>query len=86
MATPYLNADFMNADSQGRVRLNTVGTIESLNRLGLRLVDGLTVVLHDDELEADGVATYSADENIWVATIDWDAIRQVTHPATVRDR
>jgi len=82
--TPHLTADFMNADSLGRVRLNTVGTIEDLARSGLHLAEGLAVVLHDDELEADGVVTYSVDEKLWVATIDWDAIRQVTNPAVVR--
>lgn len=81
--TPHLTADFMNADSLGRVRLNTVGTIEALGRSGLRLVEGLAVVLHDDELEADGVATYSVEENLWVATIDWNAFRPVADTSRV---
>lgn len=85
MATPQLQADFMNADARGRVRLNTVGTIESLARLGLRLTDGLGVVLHDDQLEADGVVAYSTEENVWVAAIDWDAIRRAPDAAAVRD-
>ena len=68
-------ADFHNADTRGRVRLNTVGSIESLAEAGVRLVDGLGIVLHDDELEADGIVAYSTEENLWVATIDWNAIR-----------
>jgi hypothetical protein len=72
-----LSANFHNADPQGRVRLNCVGTIEDVGRLGLRLVDGLRVTIHDEELEADGEVIYSADEGIWVARIDWDAIRHV---------
>jgi hypothetical protein len=73
-----ITADFNNADTQGRVRLNCIGTIEDLGRLGLQLVDGLRVTIHDEELEADGEVLYSSDEGIWVAKIDWDAIRQVT--------
>lgn len=82
MAAPSISADFMNADPQGRVRLNTVGTIEDVSRLGLKLADGLRVVVHDDELEADGEVVYSDIEHIWVARIDWNAFRPLTEPAT----
>jgi len=76
MSQPHsIFADFNNADRLGRVRLNTVGSIEDLGRLGLHLVDGLRVTIHDDELEADGEVLYSSDESIWVAKIDWNAIR-----------
>jgi hypothetical protein len=43
-----------------------------------RLADGLRVTVRDDELEADSVVSYSADEGVRVAKIDWDAIRHVT--------
>lgn len=75
MATPSIYADFQNADPQGRVRLTVIGTIEDLARSGLRLIDGLRVTVYDEELEADGVVCRSADEHIWVARIDWDAVR-----------
>jgi hypothetical protein len=78
MATPTIFADFMNADAQGRVRLNGIGTIEDLSRLGVRLVDGLRIVVTDQELEADGEVVYSTDEHDWVAKIDWNAIRRLT--------
>lgn len=74
---PIISADFHNADKQGRVRLNTVGSIEDLGRLGIQLVDGLRVTIHDEELEADGEVLYSSDEGIWVAKIDWVAVRHV---------
>ncbi|HXD86295.1 MAG TPA: hypothetical protein VN641_07365 [Urbifossiella sp.] len=76
MAIPALYADFNNADPQGRLRLNCVGTFEDLERLHLELRDRLQVRVHDEELEADGEVSFSADEHIWVARIDWDAIRQ----------
>ena len=77
-------ADFMNADPLGRVRLNTIGTIEDLSRLGLRLADGVRLTVHDDELEADGVVRYSADEHLWVAEIDWNAIRPLAAVVSAR--
>ncbi len=84
MTTSLIWADFHNADTRGRVRLNTVGSINSLAESGLRLVDGLCIVLHDDELEADGTVAYSTEEQLWVATIDWNAIRQATPAAQLQ--
>lgn len=78
MAIPSIFADFQNADPQGRVRLSCVGTVEDLARLGVRLESGLRVILHDEELEADGEVMYSLDEHIWVAKIDWNAIRNIS--------
>ena len=75
MISPNVYADFMNADPQGRVRLNGVGTLNDLGDAGLRLVDGLRILVHDEELEADGVVSYSDQEKLWVAAIDWNAIR-----------
>ena len=31
-----------------------------------------------DGLEVDGVVQYSEEERLWVAVIDWDAIREDT--------
>lgn len=76
MATQTIYADFNNADPVGRLRLNCVGTVRDLGRLGVRLQDGLRLRVHDEELEADGEVSYSSDEQIWVAKIDWNAIRQ----------
>lgn len=81
MAIPSIYADFMNADQQGRVRLNCVGTIEDLGSSGLRLTNGLQVLVHDEELEADGEVVFSQDEHIWVAKIDWNAIRHISRTA-----
>jgi len=74
---PTLFADFMNADPRGRVRLNCVGTVADLGTQGVELADGLPMTLTDGELEADGAATFSTEENVWVAVIDWTAVRLV---------
>ncbi len=69
-------ADFHNADTQGRLRLNCIGTIEDLTRQQISLQNGQLLTLYSEELEVDGVVQYSAAENVWVAAIDWDAIRE----------
>lgn len=74
---PRVFADLHNADKQGRVRLNCVGTAQDLARLGVRLQEDLDLTIYSEELEADGRVTYSAEEQLWVAEIDWDAIRTV---------
>ncbi|MEG4252404.1 hypothetical protein QUA70_21635 [Microcoleus sp. LAD1_D5] len=77
MKYPRIFADFHNADEQGRLRLNCVGTIEDLSRQNIKLEDGQLLALYDEELEVDGVVQYSEEESLWVAVIDWKQIRQV---------
>ena len=94
MDTPRIFADFHNADTNGRVRLNCVGTIEDLARQRITLRDGLVVTLYSDDLDAsgqpdelrvEGVVSFSEPEHCWVAAIDWSAIRHASdeHPAAV---
>jgi hypothetical protein len=78
MTKPVVFADFNNADSGGRLRLNCVGTIQDLTRLGLCLQEGLELTLHDEEVQAEGEVHFSDAERIWVATIDWESIRQAS--------
>ena len=77
MKYPRIFADFHNADEQGRLRLNCVGTIEDLSRQNIKLEEGKFLALYDEELEVDGVVQYSEEESLWVAVIDWKQIRQV---------
>ncbi len=69
--------DFHNADEQGRLRLNCIGTIEDLARQQTDLENGQRLTLYSEDLEVDGVVQFSEDEKVWVATIDWNQIRQV---------
>lgn len=75
MERPRIYADFHNADAQGRLRLNCVGTIEDLARQQITLQDGQPLTLCSEGLEVEGEVRYSPDEELWVAAIDWDAIR-----------
>ena len=75
MERPRIYADFHNADAQGRLSLNCVGTIEDLARQQIALQDGQPLTLCSEGLEVEGEVRYSPDEELWVAAIEWDAIR-----------
>ena len=84
MVMPKIYADFHNADSQGRLRLNCVGTTEDLARQQVELRKGLLLTLYADDLDdngefdellVDGVVSFSDEEHCWVAAIDWATIR-----------
>ena len=77
MNKPRVYADFHNADPQGRLRLNCIGTIQDLSRQQVELQEELTLTLYSEELEVEGRVQYSTEENLWVAAIDWDAIREI---------
>ena len=81
--------DFQNADPQA-LRLNAAGTLCDLSlqhialRTGLQLMlycDDLTDAGEPDELRALGDVEYSTEEQIWVARIDWSAIRRASEAA-----
>lgn len=77
MNRPRIFADFHNADAQGRLRLNCIGTIEDLSRQQIELKNGQILTLYSEELKVDGAVQYSEAEKLWVATIDWDRIRTI---------
>jgi hypothetical protein len=81
MSYPKVYADFHNADVHGRLRLNCVGTIEDLNRLHIELRDGQPLKLYSEDLAVDGVVQYSDEEHLWVALIDWNAVREIEEVA-----
>ena len=68
-----LFVDFQNSDVQGRVRLNTVGSLRDPAVSKLEI--GTALELHDGEMELEGVAAYSSEERIWVAVVDWQKFR-----------
>ena len=77
MNTPRIFADFHNADNQGRLRLNCIGTVEDLARQNIELQDRKLLTLYSEDLEVEGVVQYSTEEKLWVAAIDWNAIKQM---------
>ena len=77
MNKPKVFADFHNADAKGRVRLNCAGTEADIKRQKIVLQDGQPLIIYSEELEAAGVVHYSAEERLWTAVIDWNAIQEV---------
>jgi len=66
--------DFNNSDSKGRVRLNTKGSFDDIQRDNIQLKEGLKILLDDgDGLVTSGIVQFSDEENIWVAEIDWNS-------------
>ena len=81
MKKPRIYVDFHNADTQERLRLNCTGTIEDLGQHRVLLHPGQTLQLYSEDLEVEDVVTYSTEENLWVAVINWDDIHEVAQPA-----
>jgi hypothetical protein len=84
---PRVYADFQNADAEGRLRLNCVGTTKDLARKHVVLRPGTILTLYSDDadekgtsddLEVSGVVEYSEAEQCWVARVDWKAIRHAS--------
>jgi hypothetical protein len=82
MSLSRVFVDFHNADEQGRLRLNCIGTIEDLARQQAELENGQQLTLYCEDLEVNGVVQFSENEKTWVATIDWNQIRQVEQLVT----
>lgn len=87
MSTPRVYADFQNADADGRLRLNCIGTTKDLAQQQVMLRPGLLLTLYSDDadeqgnsddLEVGGVVEYSEAERCWVARVDWSAIRHTS--------
>ena len=70
-------ADFHNADIKGRLRLNCAGTLNDLACQKIAPRDSQRLVFYSEELEVDGTVQYSDEENLWVAVIDWNTIREI---------
>lgn len=93
MSKPKIYADFHNADPQGRLRLNCVGTTEDLARQHVQLREGMLLTLYSDDLDdqgqpdellVEGTVSFSEDEHCWVAAIDWSAIRHASEGEVFR--
>lgn len=87
MAHPRIYADFQNLDDFNRLRLTSAGTLQDLERQGIRLQEGLVFTFYTDdaddedqpdELRVEGVVQYDQEAQCWVGTIDWAAIRHAS--------
>jgi hypothetical protein len=90
MAYPRVYADFQNLDNFNRPRLTCAGTLEDLSQQKVHLHQGLVLALYmddaddegqPDELRTEGTVEWNGEENCWVATIDWSALRHASEEA-----
>jgi hypothetical protein len=72
--SPPIYVDFNNADAEGYVRLNCSGTLRDLERFGIALADGIAVIVHDGEIQADGIVRSAGSEGVWRLEVDWKGI------------
>ena len=71
-----IEVDFNNCDREGRVRLNTIGAIQSLNESKVTLRNGLEIELTSgDFFPINGIVDFSDSEHIWVARFDIKDLR-----------
>jgi hypothetical protein len=71
---PVVRVDFQNADTLGRVRLNTAGARADIVEQGIGLEPGQRLCLVDGDLSANGDMVWSDNEQLWVASVDWDEV------------
>jgi len=87
MSTIKIYADFQNLDDFNRLRLTCAGTLEELKNQEIELKEGMLLTFYTDdvddhgqpdELLTEGTMHYNGDEQYWVASIDWSAIRHAS--------
>jgi len=72
MTTVRIYADFNNTDEQGRVALNTVGSLEDLKQYGDTLNDGDEVILYaPDEFEVRATLVF---DRAWRGLPNWETL------------
>jgi hypothetical protein len=83
LSTPRVYVDFSKRDGSKRLLLTTVGTREDLQRYKIDLQEGMILSVYSDDagangktdnLLADGVVHYDAENSRWVLDIDWGRI------------
>jgi hypothetical protein len=66
-------ADFNSSDAQGRVMLNTVGSLRDLEKHKDMVAEGLKVILYmPNDFEVVGTITF---DKIWMGVPDWSTVR-----------
>lgn len=87
MPLPRVYVDFHNLDEFNCIRLTCTGTIADLERLGIRLHEGLALRLYTDDADdngnpddlfADAIVQFNKEEQCWVAAIDWRALHHAS--------
>lgn len=70
-------ADFNNATEDEKVRLNTVGSLADIRKMRAPPIEGMKVLLHDEELEVQARLTRAPDGENWLGIPDWSTRQEV---------
>lgn len=73
-SSAVIRVDLHNADSEGFVRLNTVGAIEDLSRYRVILSEGLEIRVTDGEILLVGTVHKPGSEGQWRVEVDWKEV------------
>ena len=66
-------ADFNSSDEEGRVMLNTVGSLADIVQHHDKIAEGMSVILYSPgDFEVRGTLTF---EGIWMGIPDWSTIQ-----------
>ena len=67
-------ADFNSQDQRERVRLNTSGSLEDIEKYSKQLRSGLAVILYMPDVEVEGVLEF---DGVWLGIPDWSTTRHI---------
>jgi uncharacterized protein (UPF0210 family) len=85
-------ADFMKSDDQNRLVLTCFGTKRDLEKYGITLEDGLTLVFYNededdygnrDDLVVRGIVEFDNKAHRWAARINWDDVKNISQLSAV---
>jgi hypothetical protein len=68
-------ADINNCEENGKVRLNTHGSLSNLFKREKKIHTGMLVWLHDEEFEVESKLEYDQKWKIWLGEPNWSTIR-----------
>jgi hypothetical protein len=79
-------ADFNNCEEDGKVRLNSRGSLDDLSQVKNKIRSSMLVWIYDEELEVETELQYSQKWKIWLGEPNWSTIRYeesgAQHPPT----
>ncbi len=89
--TKFIYADFMKCDYENRLILTCLGTHKDLAEHKITLKDGRKLSFYNDDaddfgnednLVVQGIVEYDKTHERWVATINWDEIKNISKLST----
>lgn len=71
----HIYADFNNCEENGKVRLNTNGSLSDLFQVKNKIHPDMLVWLYDEEFEVETKLEYDRQWQLWLGEPNWSTIR-----------